>query len=133
MRKDSPTAKGNVALSIISTALGKKHRTVSVPLGDGHSYDLVVDIDGKLHRVQCKTGKLKNGAIVIRLYTVDRQNKQHGYSNLADLFAIYCYETDKVYLVPVVECVSQSLSLRVNETQSQQKQGIHWAKDYELR
>ncbi len=36
---------------------------VSVPFGENTRYDLMIDNDGYLSRVQCKTGRLREGAI----------------------------------------------------------------------
>ena len=39
---------------------------VLVPFGENTRYDLVVDRGTQLQRVQCKTGRLRNGAVVFR-------------------------------------------------------------------
>ena len=133
MKRDCPTAIGNTTTAIILSALVKAGVTVSVPFGDGHAYDLVVDIDNKLLRAQCKTGRVRRGNVVANLYTIDRARKQHGYSGKADVFAIHCAETDKIYLVPVEECSTARVYLRISTPLNKQAKLIRWAMDYELK
>lgn len=33
-------------------------------IGNGAPYDLIVDINGHLHKVQVKTGRLRNGGVI---------------------------------------------------------------------
>jgi hypothetical protein len=47
-----------VMLALIDVGL-----EVSVPFGENCRYDLVVDRAGDLTRVQCKTGRLRDGAV----------------------------------------------------------------------
>jgi hypothetical protein len=132
MKHNSPTAIGNRTTAIVLAALIKAGKTVSIPFGDGHSYDLVLDESHRLLRVQCKTGQLRNGVIILHLYTVNRSGARSRYAGLADLYAIYCAELDKVYMIPVAE-VGEPANLRVTETQNGQEKGVRWARDYELR
>ena len=39
---------------------------VSVPFGENTRYDLVIDDGQRLARVQCKTGRLRKGAIIFK-------------------------------------------------------------------
>jgi hypothetical protein len=42
---------------------------VSIPFGEDHRYDLVVEKDGILSRVQVKTGRLRNGVVMFNCYS----------------------------------------------------------------
>jgi hypothetical protein len=44
-------------------ALARKGKQMLLPVGDHLRYDLVIDDEGKILRVQCKTGRLMNGAV----------------------------------------------------------------------
>ncbi len=48
----------------IISCLVLKEKVVLIPFGDNQRYDIVIeDDDGTFKRIQCKTGRLKNGAI----------------------------------------------------------------------
>ena len=111
------------------------------PFGENCRYDLVLEIDGMFLRIQCKTGRMRGGAISFNAcsYTYHHPSNQgtreykHHYRGRADLFGIYCRQTDGVYLVPVDEIGLNSGSLRVHPTRNNQAKKIRWARDYEVR
>ena len=128
------TAIGNVSEAKILAALVEAGYVVSKPFGDGCKYDYVID-DGKtLRRVQCKTGRLKNGCVVFNAYSVagNSNGKRQGYTDLADLFAVYCPGNSQVYLVPVVEVGVGGILLRIEEPQNNQQKRVRWAREYVL-
>lgn len=50
----------------------------------------------------------------------------------ADLFLVYCPETERVYAVTVDEAASSEGMLRVAPPANGQAKGIRWAADHEL-
>ena len=106
--------------------------TVLLPFGDNQRYDLVVHLGNRFIRVQCKTGRLRDGKIVsvTRSSYAHRGRGNRGYLGEADFFAIYCPETDRVYIVPVTE--KKNAQLRVEAPKNGQVKGIVWAKDVEF-
>lgn len=52
-------AQGNIGLGMAIAYFTAKKFIVSIPLNDSQSYDLVVDMDGSLKRVQVKTTSRK--------------------------------------------------------------------------
>ncbi|MGH2757303.1 MAG: group I intron-associated PD-(D/E)XK endonuclease [Actinomycetota bacterium] len=114
---------------------------ILLPYGENQRYDLVIDDEGRFLRVQCKTGRLKNGAIIWNAcsYTyhhpVNRGtvHYQQDYRGQADLFGIYCSANGKVYLVPVDEVGKRGGSLRIDAPRNNQTKKIRWASDYEVR
>jgi hypothetical protein len=119
---------------VLAALLGAGH-AVAVPFGVAR-YDLIVDMDGSLLRVQCKTGRLRNGVVVFKPRSVQRNNFQSfdhvPYQGFADVFGVFCPDNDKVYLVPVDDCVSE-IKLRVDPLRTPQRARIRFAKDYEVR
>ena len=128
--------KGDVSTAMILAALVAQGQTVSVPWGDNAAYDLVLDSDGVLHRVQCKTGRLRGGRIVFQTSSVSltggKYTKSH-YRDRIDFWAVYCLENDKVYLIPVadVQNVSQA-ALHLEVPKSRNRHGYKLAAFYEL-
>ena len=128
------TGIGNVSEARILVALIEAGYIVSKPFGDGCKYDYVID-DGKLlQRVQCKTGRLKNGCVVFNAYSVagNSGGKRQGYKDYADVFAVYCPDNQRVYMVPVAEVGVGGTLLRIDQTQNNQQRRVRWAKDFEL-
>jgi hypothetical protein len=120
---------------LVLAALVKTGRTVSLPFGVAR-YDLVLDTADGLKRVQCKTGRLDQGAVRFNARSVHRtapgRYKNHGYQGDADLFGVYCPATDKVYLVPVGACVNE-MALRIEPARNGQQSGVRLAADYEVK
>ena len=131
-----PVDVGERSEAIILAELVKRGHRVLVPYGTNHRYDLVVEAGGRFLRVQCKTGRLRQG--VIRFSTVStRVNTVRTYiapydADQIDLFLIYCPDTGQVYALDVGEAASPNGRLRVDPTANGQAKGIRWAADHEL-
>lgn len=116
------------------TALVEAGYLVSLPFGDGHKYDFVIDDGQQLRRVQCKTGRVKAGSLMFNGYSFSGNGKvRHGYHGLADLFAILNPQSRQVYLVPVDDVGCTDVCLRLEPTLSGQSKGIRWAARYVLK
>lgn len=103
-----------------------------VPYGDNRRYDLALDRDGKLIRIQVKNGRLRNGKIIYNTssrYT-HRGRSERGYEGEADYFAIYCPDTDKCYFVRVEDAARGSACLRIATPRNGQKIGVRMADDH---
>jgi hypothetical protein len=55
---------GDLSEMAVALALARTGYLVSRPVGENRRYDLIIDKGGVLSRVQVKTGRLRNGAIV---------------------------------------------------------------------
>jgi PD-(D/E)XK endonuclease len=126
--------KGNLTEAKIMTALVEAGYLVSLPFGEGQKYDFIIDDGQRLHRVQCKTGRVKGGSLIFNGYSFSGNGKvKHGYRGLAELFAILNPQTCQVYLVPVEEVGCTDVCLRLEPTLSGQNKGIRWAAAYMLK
>ena len=79
---------------------------VSIPFGDNERYDLVVEHNGRLEKVQVKTsGRTpNNGCVSFRLYssTYHTKNKHiDGYDNDVDSFILYNMVNGNLYYIPI--------------------------------
>jgi hypothetical protein len=61
---EHPKAKGDRSMLAIMLALHERGYDLLVPFGENTRYDLVIDDGSRLARVQCKTGRLRDGAVV---------------------------------------------------------------------
>ena len=131
-----PVDVGERSEAIIFAELVKRGHRVLVPYGNNHRYDLVIDVGGRFLRAQCKTGRLRDGAI--RFNTVStRVNTVRTFTtpydaDQIDLFLIYCPDTERVYALDVGEAASSNGRLRVDPTANGQAKGVRWAADHEL-
>lgn len=111
----------------------------SIPYGNGAKYDFVVDINGELLRIQCKSCShpRRNGVIdtnAIQISTVSQTTNtqktvRHTYSKKQIDYFATCFN-DKVYIIPVEEC-STSKTLRFTPPSNNQSQ-YNKAEDYEI-
>lgn len=124
------TKIGNVTVANVLLALVKKDKQVLLPFGEGERYDLLID-EGKFLRVQCKTGKLKGGAITFNNYSQTAAGWRK-YKNAVDAYGVYCPQTGKTYLVPVTDCATGKTSLRIEPAKNGMQKNIRYAKAYEL-
>jgi PD-(D/E)XK endonuclease len=131
-----PVDVGERSEAIILAELVKRGHRVLVPYGTNHRYDLVIDLGARFLRAQCKTGRLRKGAIKFNTRST-RANTLRAVTtpydaDQIDLFLIYCPDTDRVYAVGIDEATSSEGALRVDPTANGQAKRIRWAADHEL-
>jgi len=96
---------GNIAEVSFMLRAMKAHFTILSPYSKDCSYDVAVDYNGKINRVQCKATstplKRKNGSIYYKIIC------SHGYTGKklytkehCDYFALYIATLDLFYIVP---------------------------------
>jgi hypothetical protein len=127
---------GNISESAIITRFLQLGYGVFTPYGANQRYDLVIeDAEGKLWRVQCKTGRINNDGSSLQFDTANhnitganRQNRH--YRGECDYFAVYSIELNKVYLLLVDEVGTRSANLRL--TPPKNKNQYRMAANYEL-
>src|SRR5205814_10264920 len=68
--------KGNLTEAKILAALVAAGYLVSVPFGEGHKYDFIIDDSVSLRRVQCKTGRVKKGALLFNSYRSEEHTSE---------------------------------------------------------
>ncbi|MFD1646692.1 group I intron-associated PD-(D/E)XK endonuclease [Haloarchaeobius litoreus] len=126
--------KGDLTEAIVLTELRRREIAVSHPFGDNERYDLVAECGGgALVRVQVKTGWIADGRIQFSTqstHTNSQGNVRKSYDGDVDVFVVYCYETETMYLVGEQE-FDKSISLRVEEPEVHHR-SINWAADFEF-
>lgn len=129
--------KGAVAEQAIVLAAMKAGIPVLRPVGEHGRIDLALDINGDLLRVQVKWGRLsRSGDVVIVLLRTSRCTT-HGHvrgtyaPGEIDLFAVYCGELDRSFLLPAEQFVGrQHLSLRLTPARNGQRSCINLADNF---
>jgi hypothetical protein len=133
---EHPKTIGDRTTLAVLVALREVGYSTLVPFGENTRYDLAIDDGEKLYRVQCKTGRLRNGAVKFATcssyahHPNPKMITRH-YKGEIDLFAVYCPETTDVYLVPIDDVdTNRRASLRVLPSRNNQQKGIRDANDY---
>lgn len=125
---------GNITEAIILSEFIKYNITVLQPFGDNERYDLVIEVNSKFYRIQCKTAKLNENKGTIKLpccsSAYHRGGKKQDYFNSIDYFAYYCPQNNKCYILPIEEASSSDSFLRITEPLNNQKKSIRYEKNY---
>ena len=109
-----------------------------LPFSENTRCDLVLDDGERLSRVQCKSGRFRNGAVRFKAcssYAHHPHPKvaKRDYEGEIDYFAVYCRETGGVYLVPISDVpVTNTATLRVEPTKNGQRSRIRPAERYDV-
>lgn len=126
--------KGDLTEAVVIAELKRRGIPVSTPFGDNERYDVVVETeDGKLLRVQVKTGWLQDGKVHFHgssQHTNSSGNVYKPYDGDVDYFIVYCHSCGTMDLVPE-DSFYTSMSLRVDEPKKTDST-INWAKDFEF-
>jgi hypothetical protein len=136
-----PNRIGSITEAKVIAALVAAGKLVLLPHLSAPPYDLALDEDGRLRRIQCKTGRLTDGVVVFRPHRLRAAHRESGwqrrvtaYTGLIDYFGVYCPENDRVYLVPIEDVTTtRAFSMRVSPPRNNQVKRIRWADDYLVR
>ena len=108
---------------------------VSKPITADSRYDYIVDVNGKLLRIQCKTGNAydeEETAFSFQCCSSNWNTKSlHSYSK-EEIDYYYIVFKDKSYLFPVELGNKKMKILRLNTKNKGNQCTITWAKDYEF-
>ena len=129
--------KGAIAEMGIAWAAMRLGIDVYRPLAEGGRYDLILDLDGKLWRVQCKWATRYEEVITVRCYSARRTRdgllRRLYTAAEVDAFAAYCAELDRAFWLPIAEFPNQSqIYLRLAQARNNQRSRINWADDFDF-
>jgi hypothetical protein len=123
---------GNATEAAVLNAFVERGFDVLLPFGGGHAFDLVVHVDGRFLRVQCKTARQRGGCLAFNSRTTDHGRGRLPYDGLADLFGVFAASTSGVYLVPVRAASTYISHLRTEAPLNGQRRGVRFAADYDI-
>jgi antitoxin (DNA-binding transcriptional repressor) of toxin-antitoxin stability system len=129
--------KGAVAEQAIVLAATKLGVPVLRPVAEHGRTDLALEIAGDLFRVQVKWGRLSpaRDVVIVRLATCRCTPHGHVRGTYAehevDLFAVYCGDLDRCFLLPAHMLASKTfVSLRLTAPRNGQRSCINLADDF---
>ena len=111
-----------------------------IPYGDSCKYDIAVDINGKIIRIQCKTSRwstdTKDPEVAFEINTCcqttnTKKTTRYKYSN-KEIDYFYTWFKDQGYLVSIKEATGNTFRWRYEYPSTGQKQGIHIADKYKM-
>ena len=126
--------KGNLTELQCLTAFYERGIKVSLPYGENCRYDMIIDVNNHLLRVQCKTSNFVSDECFKFSCRSTRVNSNGCYERRytkdeIDLFATF-YQ-GQCYLIPVEETNTEK-KLRFCYPANGQKYGISLAEDYKI-
>ena len=135
---EHPKDVGDRSTLAIMLGLRSQGYAVYVAFGENTRCDLVLDDEHSLARVQCKTGRLRQGAVTFATASTYAHHKnphviRRTYEGEVDYFAVFCPETGGVYLVPIEDVPTRSFArLRVEPSRNGQHRFVRYAAPYEV-
>jgi len=133
----TPSQRGAVAEAAIRLAAIELGLVVLLPASEGGRYDLAIDLEPRLLRVQCKLAQHLAGVLHVRVSTsryTPRGYVRTSYSaEEIDAIGAYSPELRRCFLVPIDEVPNRNaMHLRLDPTKNNQADRIKWARDYEF-
>ncbi len=134
---NNSTVIGNVGETLALSEFSRRGITVLIPFGQNVPYDLAIEINGILYRIQCKTTEkvhdnCKMRFNICRTNGFTGQHKPYSKDEIDFLF-VHCIENGYIGLVPIEETNNQrEIVIRTSPSKNKQKNGIRMMEDYEL-
>ena len=124
----NPKLIGDISEVQIIAQFVSAGKIVCIPFGENQRYDLIVDEDGKLYRIQCKTAQYHGTKLVFPTCSVSHKKVRKGYRGQVELFAVYFKDKNQVFLICPEKCATGYMTLQLKSFGSNGKQTL--AKDY---
>ena len=128
---------GNLTELQCITSLYQLGCAVSIPFGNSEKYDIIIDYNNKLYKIQvkhaCEVLDDEQNVVAIKITTTWQGHNSNGYKRHkytevdCDFFATFY--NNECYLIPQNEC-SNEKQLRIIPPKNNQKKGINFLSDY---
>lgn len=130
--------KGDISVAMLTAKFLRLGYVVMKPISELLRYDLVIDRcgDGQFERVQCKTGRLRNGSVRFNTSSSLAHHKsgsgRKAYTGEIEVFGVYCPDNDECYIVPVDVVGLVEGSIRVEPSKNGQQKGVRLADEFRV-
>ncbi len=116
------------------SALTEAGVLVLMPFGRFGPYDMLMDLpDGRLVRVQVKSGRVRGDCVIFNSCSTDHGRGRSDYVGKADVFAVHAPTVDGIYVLDVGAATTRATTLRLAPTRNSQLRRIRFAADHTLR
>lgn len=110
---------------------------ILLPYGDSQKYDIVIDYNNHMYKIQCKNANItykEDGAIDYITFKTSwesgRKDRIRIHYTKEDIDFFATYVDGQCYLIPVQETASTLKTIRFSLPKNGQIKGITFAKDY---
>ena len=125
--------KGQIAeLAVMAEAVARGYR-VSIPYGEDAPYDLVVERNGQLERVQCKYVESDGRVIIVRCLCTNNWVDTRYTPATVDWIATYDHVSKRCFFVPssmLGDDGRNRIHLRLVPSANNQTARVWWAQDF---
>jgi len=131
---EHPKDRGEISEAAVRYHFVAQGIPVLEPFGDNKRYDFVCKGQNEFFRVQVKTGRLSNGRVQFETRSSGSKTRRiakEGYEGEIEVFAVFSYELDETFIVPIDEAPETTMGLRIQEP-GKPSSTINWADDYRL-
>ena len=122
--------RGDVTEAAVLAAFVRLELVVLLPWRQDLPYDLAVDRGDRIIKVQCKSGRVRDGCVLFNSASTDHGRGRIDYRGRADVLAVWCPTVDEVFVVPVEEAAGYVTSLRLEPARNNQVRRIRMAADH---
>jgi Holliday junction resolvase-like predicted endonuclease len=133
----STKTKGDLAELMVAADLRRKGYKVAIPFGEDWDYDLIIERDGNLERVQVKYAESDGVVLTVRCWSSSLTNGKVRHikrytAAMIEWLAVYDRFTDRCCYIPAAELGEgrSIMHLRLSPTLNGQRAGINFADDY---
>lgn len=130
--------KGELVEQILITELMKLGLSVSKPIGDNQPYDIIIELNGALKKIQIRTcwKQINKNSLKIS-FKNSRLNMTKAYKtsnkDKVDYYMGYSFETEKCYFIDVTKTDNiNCIYLQINDN-CKNGRVKNFAKDFELK
>ena len=133
-----PKDIGDLSTLAVMHALQLTGHGIYLPFGENSRCDLIAEKGSRLARVQCKTGRLRNGGVRFNpcssyAHHPNPKVLTRDYEGEIDEFGVFCPELGSVYLIPIEDVAARKrATLRVTAPRNNQYANVRLAAQYEL-
>lgn len=124
--------KGDLAEVVIMADILKRGYKIAIPYGEDWPYDLIVERNGKLEKVQCKYTASDGNVVHVSCRCSNNWLTTTYTQDTIDWLAVYDKTTDQCFYIPssMLGDGRSLIHLRLTSTKSNQTKKINWAKDF---
>lgn len=131
---------GNIGEAVAIAEFAKRNIPISIPFGDNQKYDLIIEINNELKKVQVKTSeyihykkeKIDFFISLVKSNTKGCETTSYKSTDF-DYFYLYCIENDMSFLVENVKSTPKgSITIRLKKSNNGQSKNINMFYDFEF-
>jgi len=122
--------KGDIGELIVAHNLLKKGWSVSMPYGENNRYDLIIEKDGLMKRVQVKACTPKDGVLHVNCRSSNNWSVIKYTEKDFEILAAVDLNTEIVYYISSKNINKSVFDLRLVQTKNNQKKKVNYAENF---